>query len=98
MRRVPGQMSLTGIIRTAGFCLVYVMLGDRKQQNFTLTVKEKSQGLTLVNKQKIKPETIKRRDIMKGHTYILQGVQEILHEEIQGETDLQEIQVKISKL
>lgn len=48
MRRVPGLMSLNGIIREGEFEFVYVMRADRHQENFTLTVKETKRKLTLV--------------------------------------------------
>lgn len=57
-RRARGYMSLTGLIRVHGFCVVYVMLGDRHQKQFTMTVKEKNSGATLVNKQVIKQSTL----------------------------------------
>lgn len=48
MRRVPGLMSLNGIIREGEFEFVYVLRADRQQENFTLTVKETKRKLTLV--------------------------------------------------
>lgn len=40
MRRKRGFMSSHGVVRMCGLAICFVMIGDLKQQNFTVTVKE----------------------------------------------------------
>lgn len=74
-RRTQGFLTLSGVVRTGSLYLVYVMLANRAQNQFRMTVREKNQERILVQKQLIKEETLSK---IKGFKLKLQGIEEYL--------------------
>ena len=66
---------MSGVVRTGNYYLVYVMLANRAQNQFRITLKEKNQNITLLQKHLVSAETIKK---IKGFKYVLHGIEEKL--------------------
>ena len=64
------------------------MLANRAQNQFRVTLKEKNQNLTLLQKHLVSAETIKK---IKGFKYMLQGIEEKLIKLIESQNELEKI-------
>ena len=94
-RRIQGFLTLSGVVRTGNYYLVYVMLANRAQNQFRITLKEKNQNITLLQKHLVSAETIKK---IKGFKYMLHGVEEKLIKLIEGQNELEKIASSVRAL
>ncbi len=87
-RRIQGFLTLSGVARTGNFYLVYVMLANRAQNQFRVTLKEKNQNVTILQKHLVSAETIKK---IKGFKYMLHGIEDKLLKLIDGQTEIDKL-------
>ena len=86
---------MSGVVRTGNYYLVYVMLANRAQNQFRITLKEKNQNITLLQKHLVSAETIKK---IKGFKYMLHGIEEKLIKLIEGQNELEKIASSVRAL
>jgi len=69
-RKISGYMNITGVVRMNQLYFVYIMVANKEQTKFNLTLKERNGNIVILKKYEIREKTV-QEGAEKGFKYKL---------------------------